>query len=168
MKTTSKSIKVISILLAISILLTSCASTTMIQSNPSGAKLFLNGEYAGETPYTYRDTKIVGTTTTVLLEKDGYKTFNGRFSRNEKADVGAIIGGFFLLVPFLWIMKYEPSRTYELMSISDTPKIETKSKETHTTKSTAGQLRELKKLLDEGVITQEEFNKEKGKILEEK
>lgn len=42
----------------------------MIQSNPSGAKLYLNGENVGETPYSHTDTKIAGSTTTVQLEKN--------------------------------------------------------------------------------------------------
>ena len=166
MKTTCQITKLISILLAGSILFTSCVSTTMIQSNPSGAKLYLNGEYAGETPYTHRDSKIVGSTTTVRLEKVGYETFNGALSRNEEADIGAIIGGVFFLVPFLWTMKYKPSRTYELKPTSEISK--PKTKETLTIKSKTEQLRELKELLDEGVITQEEFEKEKEKVLEGK
>jgi len=121
MKATSKITKLISVGLAVLILLTSCGSTTMIQSVPNGAKLYLNGEYTGVTPHTHKDTKVVGTTTTVRLEKDGYETFNGVFQRNEQADVGAIIGGVFLLVPFLWTMKYNPSRTYELQPSSGVP-----------------------------------------------
>lgn len=41
------------------------------------------------------------------------------------------------------------------------------NKETTNSESKADKLRELKKLLDEGVITQEEFEKEKKKILNE-
>lgn len=129
MKKKRTTTKAISILLAGSILLTSCASTTMIQSNTTGAKVYLNDEYVGETPHAYKDTKIVGSKTTVRLEKDGYEAFNGTLSRNEKADVGAIIGGFFLLVPFLWTMKYKPTHTYELKSTSDKPQTETELKE---------------------------------------
>lgn len=62
----------VSLMLASSILLSSCASTTIIQSNPSGAKVYLNGEPAGVTPYTHQDTKLVGTTTSLKLEKEGY------------------------------------------------------------------------------------------------
>ena len=87
--------KTISLLLAGSILFTSCVSTTMIQSNPSGAKIYLNGELVGTTPYTYKDTKIVGSTTTATLEKEGHEPLNTSFSRNEETDVGAIIGGIF-------------------------------------------------------------------------
>ena len=165
---TTKTTKTISLLLAGSILLTSCASMTMIQSNPSGAKVYLNGEPVGTTPYTHRDTKIVGSTTTVKLKKEGYAPLNTSFSRNEEVDVGAIIGGVFVFVPFLWTMKYKPTHTYELTTSSgnEQPIIKTNSQQNQT-KSKADRLRELKQLLDEKVITQEEYEKEKKKILEE-
>ena len=53
----------------------------------------MNEEYKGVTPLTYSDTKIVGSVTTLRLEKEGYETFNTLLSRNERVDVGAIIGG---------------------------------------------------------------------------
>ncbi len=115
MKKTKLLSKAISLVLAGAILFASCSSSTLIQSSPSGAKVYLNGEYAGVTPYTHTDTKIVGSSTQVRLEKEGYETLNTAFSRNEDADVGAIIGGIFFLFPFLWTMKYKPVRTYELV-----------------------------------------------------
>jgi hypothetical protein len=150
------------------ILLTSCASTTMIQSNPSGARVYLNGEPVGTTPYTHRDTKIVGSTTTVRLEKAGYAPLNTVFSRDEEVDVGAVVGGFFILIPFLWTMKYKPSHTYELSPIagSDQPRGTTSPNQNQLV-SKAERLRELKSLLDEGVINQGEYDREKKKILEE-
>jgi len=160
--------KSIPLLLAGSILFTSCASTTMIQSNPSGAKVYLNSESVGTTPFTYRDTKIVGSLTTVELEKEGFDPFYTSFSRNEEADVGAIIGGIFLLFPFLWTMRYKPLRTYELIpsSYNEQTIPTTNSKESQV-KSKADKLRELKQLLDDKIITQEEYEKEKQKILEQ-
>lgn len=109
--------KAASVLLAVAVLFASCSSTTLIESVPNGAKLYLNGEYAGVTPYNYTDTKIVGSTTMVRLEKEGYETLNAAFSRNESVDVGAIIGGLLVWVPFLWTMKYKPVHTYELKPI---------------------------------------------------
>ena len=160
--------KTISLLLAGSVFLTSCASTTIIQSNPSGAKVYLNGEPVGTTPYIHRDTKIVSSTTTVKLEKDGYDPLNTSFSRDEEVDVGAIIGGIFVLVPFLWTMKYKPTHTYELTPSSGTEQQKIKiTPQQNQSKSKADRLRELKQLLDEKIITQEEYEKEKKKILEE-
>jgi hypothetical protein len=60
------------------------------------------------------DTKIVGSTTVVRLELEGYEATNGVIARNEQFDVGACIGGVFLLFPFLWIMGYKPLHTFEL------------------------------------------------------
>lgn len=160
-------LKTVPIILAGTILLSSCASTTMIQSTPSGAKLYLNGENVGKTPYTYSDTKIVGSTTMVKLEKEGYKTFNTSFSRDEEADVGAIIGGLFVWVPFLWTMKYKPTHTYELSPLLDNNKSNITPNKKQNVKSKADRLRELKQLLDENIITKEEYEKEKNKILDE-
>lgn len=91
-----------------------CSSTTLVRSTPAGAKLYLNGEYVGTTPYSMTDTRIVGSTTSVRLELPGYETTTGTISRNEEFDVGACIGGVFLLVPFLWIMGYKPEHHFEL------------------------------------------------------
>ncbi len=46
----------------------------------SGAKLYLNGESVGKTPYTLTDTRIIGSTNTVLLTMDGYEDFLGSYS----------------------------------------------------------------------------------------
>ena len=152
-------------LLSGSILLTSCASTTLIESNPSGAKVYLDGEPLGMTPYTHRDTKIVGMRTTVKLVKEGYKPFNTDFWKTEEPNIGAIIGGVFVLVPFLWTMKYKPKHTYELTASSgNQPAIQLSAVKGITK---ADRLRELKKLLDEKVLSQDEYENEKKKILSE-
>ena len=95
----------------------SCASTTIINSHPQGAKVYMNQEYMGVTPYTYTDTKVVGTSTIVKLTKDGYQDTNVILTRNEQVDVGAIIGGLCVWVPFLWVMGYNPSHTDELVPL---------------------------------------------------
>jgi hypothetical protein len=140
----------------------------MIQSNPSGAKVYLNGEAVGTTPYTHQDTKTSGSTTTVKLEKEGYEPLNTSFTRNEEVDAGAIIGGIFFLVPFFWTMRYKPMHTYELTpSAADVQPTIKRNQQLNQTQSKANRLRELKQILDEKVITQEEYEKEKKKILEE-
>ena len=48
-----------------------CASSTLIKSNPPGAKLYLEGQLTGETPYTYADRAAAGTVRTVTLKKEG-------------------------------------------------------------------------------------------------
>lgn len=112
-------IKVTAIILASAFLFSSCASTTIINSSPNGAKLYIDGEPVGNTPYTYTDTKIVGSSTPIRLVKEGYEDYNGVLKRNEEANVGAIIGGILFLFPFLWTMDYKATHTYELMPVKE-------------------------------------------------
>lgn len=166
MKSQTFTSKMTTILLVVSIFLTSCSSTTMILSNPSGAKVYLNGMPVGTTPYTHRDTKIVGSTTNVKLEMQGYDVLNTSFSRDEEADVGAIIGGIFVLVPFLWTMKYSPTHMYELTPNTGSNQPTMKANpQLNQSKSKAESLRELKQLFDEKLINLDEYETEKKKIL---
>lgn len=168
MKKQSISIKMLSIALAGSILLASCSSSTMIQSTPSGAKVYIDGQPVGNTPYSYSDTKVVGSGTTVRLEKEGYETLNTGFSRSEQADVGAIIGGLFFLVPFLWTMKYNPTHTYELKPNSASIQNSNYTAPVvQDTNSKEHKLQQLKDLFEKKLITQEEYDTQRKKILEE-
>lgn len=150
---------------ALLIVFASCTSTTLIQSTPSKAKVYIDGMHVGETPYIYSDSKIVGSSMMIKLEKEGYKPLVSNITRDEEVDVGALIGGVFFMVPFLWTMKYKSVHSYELKPQGEDTAIESRNV-LAPQKSTADKLRELKQLLDEGVITQGEFDKEKTKILE--
>jgi hypothetical protein len=98
----------VTVLTVVFFFLFGCASTTLIKSNPPGAKLQVDGQVVGETPHFYTDIAAAGTVKTVTLKKEGYNDFNGYIER-EKLSVPALIGGIFLLVPFVWILEY-PSR----------------------------------------------------------
>lgn len=106
--------KVTAVLVAVVVLFASCSSSTLIQSDPSGAKVYMNEEFMGVTPLSYSDTKIVGSTTSLRIEKEGFEPLYTYLTRNEEVDAGAIIGGIFVWIPFLWTMKYKPVHNYEL------------------------------------------------------
>jgi hypothetical protein len=91
-----------------------CTSTTVIRSEPSGATLYIDGSKMGKTPYTYADTKIVGSTTFLKLTKEGYEEFETVIRRDEEFQAGPCIGGVFFLFPLLWVMGYRPEHVYEL------------------------------------------------------
>lgn len=168
MKQSTLATRAIAFLLAAIVFLASCSSTTVIRSEPPGAILYLNGERVGTTPYTHTDTKVVGSQNTVELQLEGHETLITTFSRTEEADVGAIIGGIFFLFPFLWTMKYKPVRTYELAPLMDRPmELRRPQADVPATGSATERLRNLKALLDEGLITEEEYEQAKAKILEE-
>lgn len=119
MKVYTRKMKFMALFITVSVLLSSCASTTLIDSYPSGAYLYLNGEAVGQTPYEMTDTKPMFSCTSVRIEKDNYKPFYTTICRNEEADVGAIIGGMFFSIPFIWSMKYKPTHFYRLRSDDD-------------------------------------------------
>jgi len=95
-----------------------CASATTINSNPSGAKIYLDKEYKGETPYTHSDRSILLTERKVTLKKEGYQDFNAGIKRSE-LDVGALIGTIFLTIPVLWILKYPSQYTFEIEKLKE-------------------------------------------------
>jgi hypothetical protein len=97
-----------------------CSSETVIRSNVP-ARVFVDGAFVGNTPYTLSDTKIVGSTTSIRLEAPGFAPTNVSLHRSEEFDVVACIGGVFLLVPFLWIMGYKADHSYELMPAGPQP-----------------------------------------------
>jgi hypothetical protein len=161
--------------MALPIFVSSCVSSTLIQSNPSAARIYIDGIPVGTTPYQHSDTKIVGSTTYVKLEKEGYETLSATFSRSEEPDPWAIIGGILTWVPYLWVMKYYAVRTYQLyppaapLPVASNPKSEVWPVQpgTKESPSKADRLRELKQLLDEKRISQEDYETEKKKILAE-
>jgi len=161
-------ITILAIIIAL-FMLSGCSSTTLIKSVPSGAKVYLNGKYKGETPYAHTDEDIIFSRTNVKITKEGYEDYYTFFSRDEEIDPGPAICGFFFIPSWLWAFKYDEERTYQLIpydnSVIDSIYDYNQSSPTQIiTKS--DELRELKKLLDEGILTQEEFEAEKKKILE--
>lgn len=170
MKLFSLSTRILAIMMASVVIFASCKSVTMINSEPPGASLFLDNQYVGVTPYQHVDDKISFSTTLVRVEMEGYEPLVTTFSRDEQIDAGALIGGFFVLLPFFWTFKYDPVHTYTLTPVNYYYELPPSMPEPSVQpepamQSKADQLRELKKLLDEGIITQEEFEKEKKKIL---
>lgn len=168
-------LKSISSLLVLSILVVSCSSTTIIQSTPPGANVYINQSKVGYTPYSYTDSKIAGSTTFIQLKKEGYEDFNISLKRNERADVGAIIGGIFVLVPFLWTTQYNPIHSYELIPLTqDAIKEKQNSNQANqnnnstndsNTSNSTDELIKLKNLLDQKAITEDDFTTLKVKIL---
>lgn len=106
--------QITSYVLAASMLAQGCAGRTNITSQPAGAKLFIDGSEVGETPYRYRDKKIIGSQTEVRLEMPGYQTLNTSFSRDEELHVGALVGGLFLWPMLLWVTTYKDNHHYTM------------------------------------------------------
>ena len=93
---------------------TGCASTVLINSQPPGAKVYVDGAYLGKAPASFTDTGIIGTSHHVKLTMPGYQDQIGFFSRNAQFNVGACVGALFVWVPVLWILDYPGQVTYQL------------------------------------------------------
>jgi hypothetical protein len=98
-----------------------CASSTVLQSQPPGARVFLNGMPVGATPYTMTDTNMSGSATQVRLEYPGFEPFNAMIVRSEQLDPLALITGIFLLVPLLWILGYQPTHFFTMQPLGGAP-----------------------------------------------
>jgi hypothetical protein len=172
MKRSSTSILLFFAILAV-IFFNSCASSTLITSEPPGAELYVNGKHVGKTPYTYSDTRIIGNKVDITLEKEGYIPLRTFFTRTEDVDVGAIVGGIFVWPAFLWAMKYYPEHFYELWPIvpDEAPEDQLLPPppplKVAIPDSKVERLRELKKLLDEKILTESEFQNMKEKLINE-
>ena len=159
----------IPVFLALALLSAGCASTTMIQSNPGNAKVYLDGTLVGETPYRHTDARIVGSSMTIRLEKDGYDPLVSTITKDEVINMEAVVGGLFVVVPLLWCMEYQPEHMYELKPSTVEEEAKPAIQNIHRSSwSKADKLRELKQLLDEKILTPDEFEKEKVKVLEGK
>ncbi|MDA8886329.1 SHOCT domain-containing protein [Bacteroidia bacterium] len=163
--------RLIASFLLVSTLFTSCVTTTMIRSFPENANLNIDGRDVGKAPYRHQDSKVSLSTTEISLTMDGYRTLNTFITKDEEVDIGPAIAGFFVFIPWLWALKYEPSYTFTLkpeevkkQNIEPTILVDPQDSKTPET-SKAQRLRELKALLDEGILTQEEFDEQKKKIL---
>jgi hypothetical protein len=101
------------IALILSVFVGACSSTTNIRSTDPEAKIYIDGEYRGKGDVFYSDTKVLGSSTSIRLEKPGCEPRSFIMVRNEEFDAGACAGGVFLLVPFLWVQKYKGEHNYE-------------------------------------------------------
>lgn len=170
-----------------------CAGRTTITSQPSGAKVLIDGMQVGQTPYRYSDTKIIGSQTSVTLEKPGYQTLNTSFNRDEQLHVGALVGGLFIWPLLLWVTTYKDNHHYTLApqgaqgpaepqstpapaaapSAAAEPATKTPAPPASpapvqpVVKSKAERLRELDSLKAQKLISDQEYNAQRQKILDE-
>ena len=95
-----------------------------IQTEPSGAELFLNGNPIGESPATVRvQDGLLSPQYTVRVELDGYRTARHYLDQHWKPGVacaGACCGMIFLpgFVLLIFAKEHEPEYTFYLQKIN--------------------------------------------------
>lgn len=93
--------------------LAGCSSSTTIRVSDPDARIYVNGEYVGTGYGRYSDRKPAFTKQKVTVRKDGCAEQRYVFRRNERPDLGAIVGAYYLAVPVLWITQYKNNHAYE-------------------------------------------------------
>ncbi|MGJ3234831.1 PEGA domain-containing protein [Marivirga sp.] len=164
-------------ILAVIMISTSCATlftgtrqNVSIDSNPQGADIIIDGQNLGVTPAKIKvdrelDALLYGGKE-IQFELEGYKKLG--YELDTRLNSVAIINFF---NPLFWgidiatgaVTKYDNYYNFQLrpLEFNNTQSITESNMEKYE------KLVQLKKLLEDGVITQEEFDKEKAKILEE-
>lgn len=89
------------------------SSGTSIRVSDPDARIYVNGEYVGTGKGYYSDHKPMFTKQEVTLRKDGCAEQSHTFRRNERPDLGAIVGAYYLALPALWMTQYKDHRLYE-------------------------------------------------------
>ena len=91
-----------------------CASSTVLQTQPPGARVSINGIPMGTTPFTLTDTNVVTTTTHLRFEYPGYQPLDTMISRDEEVDPLPLVVGIVVWPLLLWVLKYHPSHLFVL------------------------------------------------------
>ncbi len=159
------------ITLLTSIFFAGCSSTTIIQTEPTGASVYLNEKHVGTSPYEMKDKKITASCTNLKLKMPGYKTSYHTICKDEQLNPGALIGGIFLFIPYLWILEYYPVHYYIMernpnaRQFAVPPDEKTDKQASDNKESKADEIRKLHRLMEEGIISQKEFEQAKEHIL---
>lgn len=101
------------ILLTCSAALGACSSGTSIRVSDPDARIYVNGEYVGTGKGYYSDRKPMFTKQEVTLRKEGCEEQSYTFRRNERPDLGAIVGAYYLALPVLWLTQYKHQHAYD-------------------------------------------------------
>ena len=96
----------LAVLMCLAIFIVSCSSTVKINSMPGEAKISIDGESKGSTPYILTDSKPFWMSTEIKLSKDGYNDFNTNLQRTEFNIIHVL--------SYFWWMDYPAEKSYEL------------------------------------------------------
>ncbi|HEY3347207.1 MAG TPA: PEGA domain-containing protein [Nitrospirota bacterium] len=93
--------------------LAGCATSTVIKSNPPGAKAYVDKIYIGQTPVSYSDAGPFWSKPQLDLKKEGFSDFSAELVKNQ-ARVGPIIGAVLVLVPIFWVTGFPDEVQYDM------------------------------------------------------
>jgi len=71
--------------------LTGCSTATRFHSSPLGAKLYINGDYVGETPVVYDDAHSLPERLHIQIRKDGYEELDMYLDKQLSYPMAAVM-----------------------------------------------------------------------------
>jgi len=142
-----------------------CAESVHIRAYPPDAQIAVNGQALGTSPVHYsvpRERWPKDGYFHYHVERAGYRPQDGSFT--SKPAGGRITGGIFTL-GLLFLFK-SPAALPEEIEVILQPVAATAATASESSPSLpAQQIRRLEELLDQGAITEEEFKRQRNKIL---
>ena len=101
-------------LLVVLLAVSGCSTLVLIETDPPGAEVVLDGRYLGESPVERKLSNAVWEDYRVEIRMDGYRTTRARLDKEIKP--GPAIGGFFFAWPmWLWAYGPEPYQYFRLI-----------------------------------------------------
>jgi hypothetical protein len=140
-----------------------CAETTMIRTYPPGSAVVVNGDPIGSGPVEFRvpRTQIpAGGLFHYRVEHEGYRAADGEFRTTPAA--GRIAGGIFT-IGILFLFK-NPTTIPGQIDIVLEP-IATTPGTRQPSIDVSSRLRRLERLFEQGAITEDEYKRERSKLL---
>ena len=97
-------------LIVAGLLIAGCASRTRITTEVNATIIVADtGKAIGTGTADYQDKKPVWSSTTFRIEKEGCKTKDLTINRSDDMNIGMLLAGCLLIVPWLWSGDYDPS-----------------------------------------------------------
>ena len=144
-----------------------CSESTMIRSYPMGSKVYVNGSFAGVTPLPYQvePSKFSTEDFTVRLEHPGYSDAQGTL--RKQSCPGRIVGGVFTL-GILFIFKgptcFSSPQDFWLEPVAGQAASDSGVPHQPTIDE---RLERIRRMRDDGTITNEEYEHYRKEILKD-
>jgi hypothetical protein len=147
------------------IVLAGCTEWAMVRSYPPGSKVSVNGDFVGVTPvvYTVDGAKFTGREFPVRIERTGYAPADSVL--RKQTCPGRVAGGVFTLgILFLFRNPtcFVSPQDFLLEALSNTADAGTGTAHQPTVEERLDRIRRMR---DQGVITNEEFEHYRSEIL---
>ena len=99
-------------MIALIVAVVGCSTMVRIETEPSGADVYVNDVKIGKSPVEQEYSNFVGNEYYVRIERKGYRTIRTKLDKEFK--VGALVGGLFIWPIWLWVWGPSEMQYFEL------------------------------------------------------